>query len=197
MALKNTELNYGSIAKWLHWITAILFLLSYVSVYYRRWFTDEKTSENWTVLQLHLSIGITIGVIFVLRVIWKVTNKTPQLESGSDLLRSTAHVGHFLLYLMIITMVLTGYLGTGANVEYFTLFEITKFEDTAVFTSLIDDWLGLSFEDVEGPMDYIHKTILGSWLVWLLILGHVSAACYNTFINKDRTLYRMMKGNHS
>ena len=42
--------------------TAALFLASYISVYYRHWFTKEKTPENWTALQLHLSIGVT-GVI--------------------------------------------------------------------------------------------------------------------------------------
>ena len=44
-------------------LTALLFLASYVSVYYRHWFTEDKTPENWTALQLHLSIGITIAVV--------------------------------------------------------------------------------------------------------------------------------------
>ena len=52
MRFKNTADNYGSIAKWLHWGTAILFLASYSSVYYRHWFTEEKTLENWIALQL-------------------------------------------------------------------------------------------------------------------------------------------------
>ena len=56
MSLKNTAQAYGSIAKWFHWTTAGLFLASYMAVYYRHWFTEEKTPENWTALQLHLSI---------------------------------------------------------------------------------------------------------------------------------------------
>ena len=62
MNLKNTKENYGTIAKTLHWFIAILFLVSYISVYYRQWFTEEKTPENWTALQIHLSIGVTIFV---------------------------------------------------------------------------------------------------------------------------------------
>ena len=57
MGLKNTAASYGSIAKWIHWITAALFLASYVSVYYRHWFTEEKTPENWNALQIHLVCG--------------------------------------------------------------------------------------------------------------------------------------------
>jgi uncharacterized membrane protein YjfL (UPF0719 family) len=50
MDFKNTANHYGSIAKYLHWGTAVLFLASYISVYYRHWFTEEKTPENWTAL---------------------------------------------------------------------------------------------------------------------------------------------------
>jgi cytochrome b561 len=50
MDFKNTANHYGSLAKYLHWGTAVLFLASYISVYYRHWFTEEKTPENWTAL---------------------------------------------------------------------------------------------------------------------------------------------------
>ena len=46
MTLKNTKSNYGFIAKWIHWAIAILFLCSYCAVYFRHWFTEEKTPEN-------------------------------------------------------------------------------------------------------------------------------------------------------
>lgn len=46
MSLKNTAENYGVIAKCFHWLTAVLFLVSYGFVYYRHWFTDQKTPEN-------------------------------------------------------------------------------------------------------------------------------------------------------
>lgn len=194
MTIKNTAKSYGVVAKWLHWLTALMFLLSYTSVYYRRWFTEDKTSENWTVLQLHLSIGISIGVLFILRVLWRTMNKTPQLEPGTRLEHLAAHVGHFILYAMVLTMVLTGYFGTGANTDYFSIFEIVKFEDTAVFSNVVLDWLGMTFDEFEKPMDFIHKDLMGSWLVWMLILGHVLAAMYHTYIKKDQTLYKMTRG---
>lgn len=46
MTLKNTAQNYGSIAKCLHWITALLLLGCYVAVKHRHWFTDKDTAEN-------------------------------------------------------------------------------------------------------------------------------------------------------
>ena len=80
MSLRNSQFAYGSIAKWLHWSIALLFLCSYITVKYRHWFTQEDTPENWTALQLHLSVGITIGVLVALRVIWRLMNRVPDDE---------------------------------------------------------------------------------------------------------------------
>ncbi|WDE13953.1 cytochrome b [Thalassomonas haliotis] len=191
MELKNTADNYGTIAKWLHWGTAVLFLASYMSVYYRHWFTQEKTPENWTALQLHLSVGVTIAVVVVLRIVWRMTNRVPDLEPGSKLEHLAAHAGHYALYAIMIIMPVTGYVGTGVNTEYFFLFDIPKFEDTQLFVSLVSEGLGLSFKEFEAPIDFIHKDILGAWLVWILILAHVLAALYHQFFKKDRTLAKM------
>jgi len=193
MSLKNTSENYGTVAKWLHWITALLFLGSYISVYYRHWFTEEKTPENWTALQLHLSIGITIAVVVMLRVLWKFSNRSPDLEPGSRLEHLAAKLGHLALYAVMLIMPITGYFGTGVDTEYFFLFDITSFKDTEYFLFNYGDIM--SFKEFEKPIDFIHKDIMGAWVVWLLILGHVSAALYHQFVKKDRTLQKMTTGN--
>lgn len=190
MTLKKTQQAYGKIAKWLHWGTAILFLLSYCSIYYRHWFTENKTPENWTSLQLHLSIGVTIAVIVALRIIWRLTSEQPVAEPGTQLAHMAAKLGHYALYAVMIIMPLTGYLGTGANTEFFFLFDIPKFESTSLFT-LISDGMGITFKEFEAPLDFIHKDIGGKWFVWLLILGHSLAALYHHFVLKDQTLNKM------
>ena len=195
MSLKNTAEDYGSIAKWLHWSTAVLFLGSYISVYYRHWFTEKDTPENWIALQLHLSVGVSIAVIVALRIIWRMRNRGPDPEPGTKYEHMAAHVGHLALYAVMIIMPVTGYIGTGVNTEYFFLFDIPKFEDTQLFTTIVSDGLGVTFKEFEKPVDFIHKDIMGAWVVWLLILGHVSAALYHQFVKKDRTLYKMTTSN--
>lgn len=194
MRFKNTNRDYGTIAKWLHWGTALLFLGAYVSVYFRQWFTEEQTPENWTALQLHLSIGVTIAVIVALRIIWRISTRLPDPEPGTKLEHAAARTGHYMLYAVMIIMPVTGYLGTGANTEFFFLFDIPKFEDTQLFTFWVSDGLGMTFKEFEKPLDFIHKDIMGAWVVWILILGHVLAALYHHFGKRDRTLYKMTTG---
>lgn len=191
MKWKNTTDQYGFIAKTLHWLTAILFLGSYISVYYRHWFTEAKTPENWTALQLHLSFGVSIGVIVVLRLIWRIMNEYPKEEPGTVIEHQAARWGHRLLYLMMIVMPITGYIGTGVATDYFFVFEIPKFQDTYMYPLLVEHMLGIDFETFEEPIDFFHKDIMGAWLVWILIAGHIVAALYHHFVKKDRTLKKM------
>ncbi|MEW5250298.1 cytochrome b [Microbulbifer discodermiae] len=195
MDTRNTANSYGSIAKWLHWTIAIFFLGSYVSVYYRHWFTAEETPENWIALQLHLSIGITLAAFIALRILWRITNKTPDLEPGTRLEHLAAHVGHYALYAIMIIMPITGYIGTSVDTEYFFLFDIPKFETTKLYEVLVTQGMGISFEEFEQPIDFIHTNLFGEWIVWLLILAHVAAALYHHFFKKDKTLIRMTIGN--
>ncbi|WP_299939590.1 cytochrome b [uncultured Microbulbifer sp.] len=193
MSIRNTASNYGVIAKWLHWVTAVLFLVSYISVYYRHWFTQEETPGNWTALQIHLSVGVTIAVIVVLRVIWRIGSRVPDPEPGTRLEHLLAHTGHYGLYAIMIILPITGYVGTSVNTEYFFMFDIPKFENTSLYQFLIANGLGISFEEFEKPIDFVHKNVLGAWLAWILIAGHIAAALYHHFIRNDRTLQKMTK----
>lgn len=194
MSLKNTADSYGRIAKWFHWTTAALFLAAYVSVYYRQWFTEKQTPENMTALQIHLSVGASIAVIVALRVIWRLMNRAPAEEPGTPMAHLAAHMGHLALYAVMIAAPITGYLGTGVNTDFFFLFGIPKFESTALFQSVVAEGMGLDFKTFEKPIDFIHKNVLGAWLIWLLVLGHAGAALYHHFVLRDRTLAKMTTG---
>lgn len=194
MQIKNTRENYGVIAKCFHWLTALLILGSYVTVYYRHWFTEEETPENWNALQLHLSFGISIGMIVLLRVLWRSMNTVPDQEPGTAFQQNAARVGHYILYALIIIMPITGYLGTGAATDYFFMFEITKFSDTTFSQVLVEKIFATNFEEFERVLDFIHKELLGELILWILILGHIGMALYHHYVKQDRTLKKMTSG---
>lgn len=189
--LRNSQESYGVIAKWLHWSIALMFLLSYCSVYYRHWFTVKETPENWLALQIHLSVGVTIAALVLLRILWRLLNRLPNPEPGPVWAHKIAKLGHYLLYAVMILMPLTGYIGTGVNTEYFMMFEIEKFESTALFDFIVTNGLGMEFEEFEQPIDTFHKEIMGEYVLLFMIFGHITAALYHHFILKDRTLAKM------
>lgn len=188
----NDNQSYGFVARTLHWGTALLILGSYGSVYFRRFFTEANTEFNWAVLQLHLSLGLTILTVTVLRIIWYVVDQRPTPEANSKSAVWGSRVGHTLLYVILFSMPVTGYLGTGANTDFFWLFEIPKFESTHLFTFWVSDRLNMTFAEFEVVVDYLHKDVGGALLVWMLIAGHISAALVHHFVLKDRSLRRML-----
>ncbi len=191
MNWRNSEDRYGKTAMLLHWAVAIFFLLLYCSVYYRQWFTVKETPENWTALQLHLSFGVTVAVFILLRVLYKLWDKTPAEVPGSKLEHLAAKGAHIMLYVVMIYMPITGYLGTGVDTEFFFLFDITQFRETALYEQWITQGLGLSWDEFEEPIDFVHKKS-GEYFVWVLILLHVSAALFHHFHKKDNVLRRML-----
>ncbi|MCL1037829.1 cytochrome b [Shewanella submarina] len=191
MQIKNTDKSYGTIAKWLHWTTAILLLASYSSIYYRNWFA-ESDPEKWAANQIHFSVGITILVIVTFRIIWRRLNPLPIPEPGSPIEHVCARAMHFILYISIIVMPVTGYLSIASYlssgrgvIEYFFLFDIEAFKNIEEI-----NLLGITVEQLEEPAELIHY-VLGEWILWVLISGHILAALYHHFIKKDNTLYKM------
>ena len=191
MKLKNSEESYGLIAVLLHWIVALGMIAGYVAVYYRHWFTEEKTPENWTALQLHLSFGVSVAVFVVLRILWKAVNAKPADAPGTRMEHLASRAMHRALYVFMVVMPVTGYLGTGAATEYFFLFDIPKFADTTLFKTVVEGWMGLTFKEFEVPMDFIHKNS-GAYVVWVLVGLHAGAALYHHFVRKDFVLKRML-----
>ena len=196
MIIKNTREGYGLIAICLHWIVALGFLGAYMAVYYRHWFTDGSFSPteltpSMIAAHLHLSFGITVGVFIALRIAWTLANKTPEPVPGSKLEHTAARTMHLALYAVMITMPITGYMGTKLDTNYFLLFNVPKFNDTWLYPIIVEQWLNMEWEDFERVVDAIHKTN-GAYVVWVLIALHSGAALYHHFKRKDITLKRML-----
>ena len=83
-----------------------------------------------------------------------------------------------------------GYFGTGGPSQLFFAIEIPRFADTQIFATVVEGWMGLTWEQFEKPMDFIHKQG-GAYVVWVLIAAHAGAAIYHHFVRKDIVLKRM------
>ena len=200
MTLRNTTVSYGTLAKFLHWAVASLFLAAYCAVYYRHWFTapcprsmelSDCAPESFITLNLHKSFGLTIAVFVVLRIIWRLLNPVPKPEPGSRLEHLGAKLGHGALYFFMIAMPITGYVSNGGGANFFWLIKIPAFWTTGLYDLLVTRGMGGGFETFSAALEYFHHTS-GAWLVWVLIVIHVAAALYHHYWKKDQTLVRIL-----
>lgn len=181
--MKNTVTAYGWMSILLHWLMALtifgLFGLGLYMVeltYYDAWYKGS--------LDLHKSIGIVLMMFFIFRVIWRNMNISPDSAdpNASKFEVKSAHYVHILLYLLMAVLMLTGYLISTADGRGITVFEF--------FTVPA---LPFSIENQEDIAGQIHEIL--AWALVLLAGFHGLAALKHHFINKNKTLTRMLKVN--
>lgn len=174
---------YTRTAQVLHWLMAAIFIIAWLIGFYSGNFLsyDVDGSFKGSVITLHKNIATTIIFLVVIRIFWRYTHPVPQLPNTmSPTMKTLAHVGHFLLYLMLLALPITGCLfswsaGHPAPVLY--LFEIPR---------LVQD-----NPDLLAIVKPLHIYI--SWFAGLLIVGHALAAIKHHFIDKDNVLLSMIR----
>lgn len=189
---ENSRDRYGMVAQALHWTVALLIVGAFAAVYFRNWFTDAGTGRNLAALQLHLSIGLSVVVFAGLRLWWRQRSRTmPDELPGSRLEHAASRAVHTALYSLMIAMPVTGYLGTGVDTEFFGIVTVPRFADTPLFDVVVIRGMGLTFEEFEQPIDWLHKA-LGEALVLALVGIHVAAALFHQYVRRDGVMQRML-----
>lgn len=193
--LRNTELSYGSIAKWLHWIVAFCFLAAYLTYYIPHWMFYEADPRHPALLparRLHTAIGLSVLVWASLRLIWKLKNPEPKLPPMPHWQQRSSKAMHWVLYFFMFAMPISGWMGYGGSVSY-EIFQLPSFRQSG-FGQWVLATTGLDWETWEKPWDFFHKKFSGAWLLWILIAIHAGAAFYHHFVQKDDVLKGMLPG---
>lgn len=104
--------RYDHVAMLLHWTIAILIGAMFPLGWYM---TDlpKGSAERAHYFELHKSIGLTIALLVLLRIIWRLLHNPPPLPDS--LLRwqkKAAKASHLLLYCMMVIQPLTGYVSS-------------------------------------------------------------------------------------
>ncbi|MDX2322106.1 MAG: cytochrome b [Moritella sp.] len=179
--LKNTKTDYGWISILLHWIMALaifgMFGLGLYMVeltYYDAWYKGS--------LDLHKSIGILLLGLLLIRTLWRGINTNPDSadERASKFEVTSAHLVHLGLYLLMFTLMVSGYLISTADGRGINVFE--------VFTVPAIPFAIDNQEDIAGQ---IHEIL--AWALIAVAGIHALAALKHHFINKNNTLIRMLK----
>lgn len=180
LGFKNNLMSYGWVSITLHWLVALvvtgLFILGV-------WMTDLTYYDDWykTAPDIHRSIGILLFFALLFRIYWRLTNVTPMDEPNIDKLQiKIAHLVHKFLYVLLFAMMVSGYListADGRAIDVFGLFQVPAIPP-------------LDIENLEDKAGDIH------WYLALILAGltglHALAALKHHFIDRDRTLVKML-----
>ncbi|MBN9250759.1 MAG: cytochrome b, partial [Mesorhizobium sp.] len=90
-----------------HWLTVIA-LTAQVAVAFGPMNGPGMATMNW--LPLHMSIGVTILAIIVLRLCWRVLTKAPVRRTSRSARFARTFI-HVCLYAVILAVLITGWLG--------------------------------------------------------------------------------------
>jgi len=198
--MADTNQRYTAVAIVLHWAIAfaILFNIPLGLWMHARAEANDVSEGVFRAFQLHKSIGLTVLALSLIRIGWRLTHKQPPLPAHMPTWeKRTARVTHFLFYLVMLALPLTGWLYVSAGwsvhtdhplvvpTRYFGLFHVPDLfglsragddlRATAAFTSLKVHWA------------------LG-WTTLALAALHVLAALKHQFFDRDEVMAAMVPG---
>jgi cytochrome b561 len=177
MASTRDASTYGRTAKAFHWTIALLIALMFVL----GWTMDEEERHlvHISAVDFHMTIGIAIIALVVLRLIWRLRNPPPPLPTHmSRIERLVAELGHAALYLLTFAIPVVGLAMVVVEGEAVLLFGLIDLDNETKRPEVADVLAGW------------HK-----WLGWGLLAvlaGHVAAALRHHFLLRDDVLRRML-----
>ncbi|MEQ1695344.1 MAG: cytochrome b [Hyphomicrobiaceae bacterium] len=183
--------RYGAVAIGLHWATA-LFVLVLLGA--GLWMTDaikapETRNFAFKVYQWHKSLGLTVLVLTVVRILWRVMNPPPPLPAGMTRFeRGAASLAHAGLYALMLAIPLAGWAMVSASPLGFPtmVFGLFEWPHLPMLASLEDK------KPAEALFKMAHKYL--AFGAMALIALHVIAALKHHFVNRDDVLARMLPG---
>lgn len=178
MQMRNTAEQFGLVARTLHWLTLVLLIGAFtlaISMVNMPFSPRKLEFYSW-----HKWVGVTIFLVAVLRLAWRLANPVPlQPEGMPQWQRRLAGLSHALLYTILIVMPVTGWIMSSAlnlPVVYLGLVPIPS-------PFGVDRALG-------EAMKVVHLSL--AVLLLVLVAIHVLAALYHHFALRDDVLRRML-----
>lgn len=181
----NTATRYGSIARFFHWAVAVLVLadiaLGVVGKFIPR--TGDTVDLLQVLYSTHKTIGVTVLLLAILRVIWAFSQPRPApLHPTRAVETFAAETAHWLLYVAIFVLPLSGWVMHSAEVGFAPIW-----------------WpFGQNLPFVPKSEALAHTAANLHWAAGLVlaatVAAHISGALKHSMVDRDATLARIWRG---
>ncbi len=186
MSTANTPSSFGSVARVLHWLTALLILTAIPLGLYANslpFDTSEALAAKAQVFSLHKTLGVAAFFVALARILWAFTQPRPApLHPERRLETFAAEAVHWALYLSLVAVPLSGWVHHAATTGFAPI--LWPFGDRLPFVP--------QSESVSHAASVLHW-LFSKLLIASLVL-HIAGAVKHAVIDRDATLARMTKG---
>jgi len=175
----SNRLQYGTTAKLFHWLIVVLLIVQYLI----GWLMPDihRGDTPGAPMTFHVSVGIGILVLIVLRLVWRLTHPVAPESSLPPWQRLTSQAVHWMLYALVLVTTVTGWLFAsfrGWSLSFFYRAPLPMLaSDNKAAGKFIDGW---------------HQA--AEWTLLSFIGIHVAAALVHLFVYRDRIMQRMLPG---
>ena len=173
------QLKYGATAKLFHWsVVALLTVQAPLG-----WLMPDirRGMEPGSAMSVHISIGISILLLIVLRFAWRLTHPVAPESYLPPWQRISSELVHWLLYVAVLATTITGWFfesARGWTIHLYGILPLPRLVEQGSQVGLaVGQW---------------HLTAV--WVLVSLVGAHVFAALAHLFVYRDRVMYRMLPG---
>ena len=170
--------RYTSTAIALHWLIALLLLGQFV---FGLMLDDipRGTPARGVYVNLHKSSGLVIGLLIVLRIVWRLTHTPPPLpDSMPAWQRHMARFSHAALYLCMLMLPLSGYLASNVSKHGIKFFNLVR----------LPPW-GPDDKTLYALFNNTHH--IAALLLALFVALHVLAVAKHMLVDRDGLVRRI------
>ncbi|MBL1142368.1 MAG: cytochrome b [Proteobacteria bacterium] len=169
--------RYNNTAILIHWLMAIMIFAMIGLGFYMVGLEKGSDERSWF-FALHKSIGLTLALLALIRLVWKLSSIQPALPDYiAPLQRKMATATHHLLYLMMFIQPVSGYISSS-----FSGYK-TKFWGIP-----LPHW-GWKNPELNDLFTGIHE--ISAFCLILLLLLHIAGVIYHLY-KKQTDLFKRM-----
>jgi cytochrome b561 len=171
--------DYGTTAKVLHWLIVALLLVQFPL----GWLMPDihRGMKPGDAMTFHISIGMVILALIVLRLVWRLTHPVAPESSLVTWQRAASATMHWLLYFLVLATTISGWLFAsfrGWSISFFFLTPLPMLSsENPAAIRVINHW---------------HQKF--EWSLLILIGLHVAAALAHLLVYRNRVMHRMLPG---